>query len=154
MTTPIKTVLTAFGLAAILALPHAARADDYCREYQRSVVIGGVTQQAYGTACQGPDGQWRIASENLGAPPAPAPVVVQQPAYYPAQAYSPQNQVIVVDRGPYYGPRYYDGDGWYPDYYPAPVAVGIGIGFGHGYHGGYRGGYPGGYYGGGYHHWH
>ncbi len=33
---------------------------DYCREYQQTVVVGGQTQQAYGTACRSPDGQWRI----------------------------------------------------------------------------------------------
>ena len=33
----------------------------YCREYQTTVVVGGETKNAYGRACQGPDGQWRIA---------------------------------------------------------------------------------------------
>jgi surface antigen len=32
----------------------------YCREYQQTVTVGGQTQQAYGTACRGADGQWRI----------------------------------------------------------------------------------------------
>jgi surface antigen len=32
----------------------------YCREYQQTVVVGGQTQQAYGTACRQPDGSWRI----------------------------------------------------------------------------------------------
>jgi surface antigen len=30
----------------------------YCREYQTTVVIGGQTERAYGTACRQPDGQW------------------------------------------------------------------------------------------------
>ncbi len=32
----------------------------YCREYQQTVVVGGETQHAYGTACRQPDGSWRI----------------------------------------------------------------------------------------------
>jgi surface antigen len=33
----------------------------YCREYQKSVTIGGQTQNAYGTACRQPDGSWKIS---------------------------------------------------------------------------------------------
>lgn len=32
----------------------------YCREYQTTVVVGGQSQKAFGNACQGADGQWRI----------------------------------------------------------------------------------------------
>ena len=32
----------------------------YCREYQQTVTIAGKTERAYGTACKGADGQWRI----------------------------------------------------------------------------------------------
>lgn len=32
----------------------------YCREYQQSVVVGGVPRQGYGIACMMPDGSWRI----------------------------------------------------------------------------------------------
>jgi hypothetical protein len=35
----------------------------YCREYQRTAVIGGQQQPVYGTACLMPDGAWRIVSE-------------------------------------------------------------------------------------------
>ena len=34
----------------------------YCREYNQEVVIGGVKQKAYGTACRQPDGSWEIQS--------------------------------------------------------------------------------------------
>lgn len=34
----------------------------YCREFQQTVTIGGKTEQAYGTACQEPDGTWEIVS--------------------------------------------------------------------------------------------
>lgn len=32
----------------------------YCREYRTTVDIDGRREQAYGTACQQPDGTWRI----------------------------------------------------------------------------------------------
>ncbi|WP_417432648.1 RT0821/Lpp0805 family surface protein [Kiloniella sp.] len=32
----------------------------YCREYQQTVVIGGKTEEAYGTACRQEDGSWEI----------------------------------------------------------------------------------------------
>jgi surface antigen len=32
----------------------------YCREFQQSIVVGGQTQQAYGTACRQPDGTWKM----------------------------------------------------------------------------------------------
>ena len=32
----------------------------YCREYQQTVIVGGESQQAYGTACRQPDGSWRV----------------------------------------------------------------------------------------------
>ncbi len=31
-----------------------------CREFQTTVVIGGQSQQAYGTACRQPDGSWKV----------------------------------------------------------------------------------------------
>lgn len=33
---------------------------EYCREFQQTVTIGGRTEEAYGIACQQPDGDWRI----------------------------------------------------------------------------------------------
>jgi len=44
--TPVQTTLNDAG--------------EPCREYQQTVVIGGETQEAYGTACRNPDGTWRI----------------------------------------------------------------------------------------------
>lgn len=32
----------------------------YCREFQQTVEIGGRMEQAYGTACQQPDGSWQV----------------------------------------------------------------------------------------------
>jgi surface antigen len=32
----------------------------YCREFQQTITIDGQQQQAYGKACQQPDGSWKI----------------------------------------------------------------------------------------------
>lgn len=32
----------------------------YCREFQQNINVGGQQQQGYGTACQQPDGSWKI----------------------------------------------------------------------------------------------
>jgi len=34
----------------------------YCREYQQLITIGGRTEEAFGRACQQPDGTWKIVS--------------------------------------------------------------------------------------------
>lgn len=34
----------------------------YCREYQQTVIVGGQEQSAYGTACQQPDGSWKVVN--------------------------------------------------------------------------------------------
>ena len=34
----------------------------YCREFQQTVMVGGNTEEAYGTACRQPDGSWQIVS--------------------------------------------------------------------------------------------
>ncbi len=34
----------------------------YCREFQQTVTIGGQAEQAYGTACQQPDGAWEVVA--------------------------------------------------------------------------------------------
>ncbi|MDH3602924.1 MAG: RT0821/Lpp0805 family surface protein [Candidatus Tectomicrobia bacterium] len=46
--TPTRTYQTARGT--------------YCREYQQTVMVGGRSQQAYGTACRQPDGSWKITN--------------------------------------------------------------------------------------------
>jgi surface antigen len=34
-----------------------------CREFQQKVTVGGKTENAYGTACQEPDGSWKIVAD-------------------------------------------------------------------------------------------
>jgi hypothetical protein len=39
--------------------PAVARQQPYCREYQKTVIIGGQPQPGFGTACMQPDGSWK-----------------------------------------------------------------------------------------------
>jgi hypothetical protein len=51
--------------AAALAPPAMAApsaANGACREYSSTQIIGGTPQQVLGTACQQPDGSWRIVN--------------------------------------------------------------------------------------------
>lgn len=41
---------------------YQAQNGQYCREYQSTVRVGGVVRPSYGTACQQPDGSWRIVN--------------------------------------------------------------------------------------------
>ena len=43
------------------APPYRAADGRYCREYQAVITVDGRHEPAYGTACQAPDGSWRIA---------------------------------------------------------------------------------------------
>ncbi|MEX2009229.1 MAG: RT0821/Lpp0805 family surface protein [Dongiaceae bacterium] len=41
---------------------YQAADNTYCREYQTTVVVGGKTESAYGTACRQPDGSWKVVN--------------------------------------------------------------------------------------------
>lgn len=55
-----------YGQAPLQAVPasdvYQTQSGQYCREYQSSARIGGQMQYGYGTACQQPDGSWRVAN--------------------------------------------------------------------------------------------
>ena len=42
---------------------YSNKAEEYCREYQQTVTVGGKTETAYGTACRQPDGTWKITNQ-------------------------------------------------------------------------------------------
>lgn len=46
--TPVKTYQTGQGA--------------YCREFTQTIMVGGKSQEAYGTACRQPDGTWKMQS--------------------------------------------------------------------------------------------
>ncbi len=57
-----KTLLLA-GLACALSMfstPSEAREHEYCREYTKTIRIGGDIHRGYGKACLQPDGSWKI----------------------------------------------------------------------------------------------
>jgi hypothetical protein len=63
-----RSAIFALGsaLAALISLgtPQDAKAQEsYCREYTRTVWIGGQARESYGTACLKPDGAWETISE-------------------------------------------------------------------------------------------
>ncbi|MGV8995573.1 MAG: hypothetical protein ACOH12_01340 [Parvibaculaceae bacterium] len=41
---------------------YQTQSGQYCREYQSQVNVGGRMQYGYGTACQQPDGSWRVVN--------------------------------------------------------------------------------------------
>ncbi|MCB1531706.1 MAG: hypothetical protein KDJ35_02440 [Alphaproteobacteria bacterium] len=98
----IKNIVLGVGVLAlpIIVSPGAAQAahNEYCREYTKTVYVGGRPVESYGTACLQPDGAWRIegTGERISPPPdyvsygAPArTIVVREPYYYrPASTFS------------------------------------------------------------------
>ncbi len=38
------------------------RGDEYCREFQTEITVGGQKEKSYGTACRQPDGSWKIVN--------------------------------------------------------------------------------------------
>jgi surface antigen len=84
-----------------------------CREFTGTVTIGGQPQQAYGNACQQPDGTWRITQNTPGSP---------------TQVYTLPAQAIYAAPYPY---PYYWADPWA---YGPSVFVGGSIFFADGFH--------------------
>jgi hypothetical protein len=51
--------------APVVVIPAASAAQTaqpYCREYQTTTMVGGELKPSYGTACQQPDGSWKIVA--------------------------------------------------------------------------------------------
>jgi hypothetical protein len=88
--------------------------NQYCREYTSTAMVDGKPQETVGTACQGPDGRWRIMNPGEVQAGSAASGPPQQGYYYPPY--------------PYY----------YPAYYPAYYGPLIGLGFGFRFSGGHR----------------
>jgi len=47
----------------IPSAPFKNASNQYCREFQNKITVGGKTQSGYGTACRQPDGSWQIVSD-------------------------------------------------------------------------------------------
>jgi surface antigen len=103
-----------------------------CREFQRTIIIGGREAQGYGTACRQPDGTWRtVATQRAAAPPVERRTTVyvrevpRSYYYYPNYPYYPYG---------YYAPWGYG----YPYWYPFNFSFNLGFLFHGGHHGGHR----------------
>ena len=104
----------------------------YCREYTQPVLVGGMRRTSYGTACQQPDGSWKIVSSDQAQQP-------EQVQYLSPPQFVGAPQYVVPPVAYYAPPPVY-----YAQPYPYYAAPGVVIGFGGYYgHGGY---YHGGYY--------
>jgi hypothetical protein len=116
----IKTSLLAGVLVSPLAIAGNAEAADYCREYQKTIRVGGDWESGYGTACLQPDGSWLIVNAHGHVDPFDelrhdnAIIYAQErPVYYRyGPAYRPVTYYVPVSR--YERPRsvltFYFGD--------------------------------------------
>lgn len=89
-----KLALAGIFLAP-LAFAQPAEAGEYCREYQKSIHVGGHIESGYGTACMQPDGSWMIVST--------------RGTVDPFDDLRNQNVILVSDQSPVYynyGPSY------------------------------------------------
>jgi hypothetical protein len=98
---------------APLAFVQPAEAGDYCREYQKSIRVGGHIESGYGTACMQPDGSWMIVSTRGTVDPFDElrnrDVILvsdQRPVYY---NYGPSFRPVTYypRKHHYYNNRYY-----------------------------------------------
>ena len=53
---------TTVGASAVPLSTFQTAQGQYCREFQQEIVIDGIAERAYGTACRQPDGSWEIIS--------------------------------------------------------------------------------------------
>lgn len=119
----ITTWAVSFG--ALIALGSAADAranvaDRQCREYTRTIYIGGQAQQGVGTACLQPDGSWQIVSDEYVAQSRVEPqpeireVVVYRDRYYPQPRgyWGPRSGLSISVGQSWYAPRHYRSRGY------------------------------------------
>lgn len=100
----LKKLALAGIFLAPLAFAEPAEAREYCREYQKTITVGGRYESGYGTACMQPDGSWMIV-ETRGT-------------VDPFDDLRRQNVVLVTDNRPVY---YTYGPSYRPvTYYPRP----------------------------------
>ncbi len=82
---------TAMMLSASAAHAYVGGDDAYCREFTKTIYVGGRAQQGYGTSCMQPDGSWQIVQEprvQSASYYAPPPAQYAQPVQYgPMSAY-------------------------------------------------------------------
>lgn len=113
-----KLILAGAILAAPLMMAKSAEARDYCREYQKSIRVGGHIESGYGTACMQPDGSWMIVESRGTVDPFDElrrdnnVIIVsdQRPIYY---NYGPRFQPVTYYPRPHYRPARYSGTSFF-----------------------------------------
>ncbi len=106
----LKTGFLAGALMSPLMFAGNADAAGYCREYQKSIRVGGHTESGYGTACMQPDGSWMITDTRGSVDPFDdlreqnvTLVAAEQPVYYRyGPSYHPVTYYAPVRRQYYY----------------------------------------------------
>src|SRR5262245_18642297 len=86
----LKKIILAGATLAPLFFAQAAHAGDYCREYTKTIRVGGEIQHGYGRACLQPDGAWMIVDSGGTVDPfdelrrrEPGVILVsERPVYY------------------------------------------------------------------------
>lgn len=115
MTLTKKLILAGVALVPLFFV-QAAEAREYCREYNKSIRVGGRVESGYGTACYQPDGSWMIVDSSGTVDPFddlrradPNVILVsERPVYY---TYGPSLRPVNYYRPAphFYGrPRYYN----------------------------------------------
>ena len=116
-TTP-ETGAGATAKAAPPAPPKTTQTEPQCREFQRTITIGGKTEKAYGTACRQPDGTWKEVDKGSATSPPPRQAQAEPDNSFPYQGY----------------PRRYLGPGYAPFQFGVGVGnYGGGVGYGFGF---------------------
>jgi hypothetical protein len=62
MVKKLMLAATLLTLPMVMSSPVEAKDKEYCREYTKTIYVGGHQERAYGTACYKPDGSWEIVS--------------------------------------------------------------------------------------------
>lgn len=128
MTTNKLLTAAIFAGAALapFAFSSQAEAAGYCREYQKSIHVGGHIESGYGTACMQPDGSWLITDTEGSVDPFDdlrndnAVIYAQaQPVYYQyGPSYRPVTYYTYAPRPIYRRPQsgfyfsFADNDRW------------------------------------------
>lgn len=109
MKTIMKICLAAGALFVPLAAADDAEAREFCREYQKSIIVNGRPERGYGTACKQEDGSWLIVSAEGNVDPFDALrarkveiVAAHRPVYF---SYGPRMRPVyykVCDSRAYY----------------------------------------------------
>lgn len=89
-----------FSLAGMGGTANAT--EEYCREYTKTIYIGGKAQEGYGSACMKPDGSWEFVNESNE-------IIPNQPMALPMQRRNVSTVIYYNDLDYYLRPF-----GWYP----------------------------------------